>query len=114
MKYLLIHSIKVEDEGKPPTPEFMEKMGQYVQQEFQSGVLLAAEGVQPSAKGARVRYTGGKRTVTDGPFTEAKEVIAGFGLINANSLEEAIESAARFIELFPDGEKPSVEVRLVG
>ena len=115
MRYLVMHKSNEDNEaGVPPSKELIEEMGKLMESTAKSGVLLAAEGVQPSAKGARVRYTGGKRTVTDGPFTEAKEVIGGFGLINANSLEEAIESAARFIELFPDGEKPSVEVRLVG
>jgi hypothetical protein len=75
-----------------------------------NGTLLAAEGVLPSSYGARLRYEGGKRTVTDGPFTEAKEVIAGFALVQVKSKDEAIELAARFAEIIGDTE---VEIRQV-
>lgn len=86
------------------TPE----MAQYNEELARAGVLLAGEGLQPSSKGARVRYAGDRRTVIDGPFTETKELIAGFWLIQARSREEAIEWARRVP--FRDGE---VEVRQV-
>jgi len=69
-----------------------------------SGTLLATEGCLPSAKGARVRLSGGKYTVTDGPFTESKELVAGFALIRANSKEEAIEQVKNFLKVAGDGE----------
>jgi hypothetical protein len=69
-----------------------------------AGVLLTTEGCQPSAKGARVRRSDGKLTVTDGPFTESKELIAGFALLNAKSKEEAIELTKRFLEVAGEGE----------
>jgi hypothetical protein len=74
-------------------------------------VLLAAEGLQPSSKGARVKFSGGKRTVIDGPFTEAKELIAGFWLIQVKSKEEAIEWIKRVPN--PTGEEAEIEIRQV-
>jgi hypothetical protein len=111
MRFLMVHKL---DESKPdafsPPPEVFAKMGALMEEMSRAGVLLAADGVLPSAFGARVRYTGGQRTVTDGPFTEAKEVIAGFALIQARSKEEAIEWSSRFAEIVGDVE---VEVRQV-
>jgi len=77
---------------------------QLIQDAFQSGWLLSTEGCLPSAKGARVRRSGDKFTVTDGPFTEAKELIGGFALIQAASKEEAIELTKRFLSVAGDGE----------
>jgi hypothetical protein len=75
-----------------------------------AGVLLAAEGLTPSSKGARVKFSGDKRIVTDGPFAEAKEVIAGFTIIKVNSLEAAIEWVKRAPNVSPNGEA-EVEIR---
>jgi hypothetical protein len=75
-----------------------------------AGVLLAAEGLTPTSKGARVKFSGDKRTVIDGPFTETKELVAGFWIIQAKSLEEAIEWVKRAPNLSPDGEA-EVEIR---
>ena len=72
-------------EGTPPTPEMMEKMGKFIEQSFKEGFLLSTEGCLPSALGARVRFAGGKYSVTDGPFTESKEIVGGFALIQAES-----------------------------
>jgi hypothetical protein len=88
----------------------MAKMGKLVEEWMKSGVLLATEGCLPSALGARVRLAGGKFTVTDGPFTEAKELIGGFALIHARSKEEAIEHTRNFLKIAGDGE---TEIRQV-
>jgi hypothetical protein len=109
MKYLCIYK-PAKAEGVPPTPEEMARMGALIEEGLKSGELIATEGCLPSALGAKVRRTDGKFTVTDGPFTEAKEVIGGFALINANSKAEAIESAKNFMNVAGDGE---VEVRQV-
>jgi len=96
--------------GIPPSKELIEAMGKLMEETAQAGVLLAAEGVHPSSKGARVRFSGGKRTVTDGPFAEAKELIAGFAIIEVNSKQEAIEWATRFANVIGDVE---IEIRQV-
>jgi len=90
--------------GVPPTREEMAEMGEFIGEMTRAGALLATEGCQPSRKGARVRLAGGKLTVTDGPFTEAKELIAGLALVDAKSKEEAIEWAKRFLKIAGDGE----------
>ena len=77
--------------GKLPGPELLSEMGQFNEQLVKAGVLLAAEGLQSSARGVRVRFGGGKSTVIDGPFTETKELIAGFWLWQVRSIEEAVE-----------------------
>ncbi len=85
-------------------------MGALVEESKRAGVLLSAEGCLPSATGARVRLTGGNYSVTDGPFTESKEIIGGFALMELNSKEEAVEFIKRFLKLAGDGE---CEVRQV-
>ena len=77
--------------GQLPAPELLSEMGQFNEQLVKAGVLLAAEGLQSSAKGVRVRFGGGKGTVIDGPFTETKELIAGFWLWQVRSMAEAVE-----------------------
>ena len=109
MKFLCIYK-PAKPEGAPPTPDDMEKMGAYIDQSIQSGVLIATEGCLPSALGAKVRRAEGKFTVTDGPFSEAKEVVGGFALINASSKEHAIEITREFMNVAGDGE---VEVRQI-
>jgi len=96
MRFLSIY--RSPERGVPPTPEEMEHMGKFIEQMMKAGVLLATEGCLPSAKGARVRLTGGKLNVTDGPFTETKEQIGGFALLQTKSKEEAIEATQRFLE----------------
>jgi hypothetical protein len=83
--------------GAMPDEKGLEAMGQLMDEAAKSGVLLAAEGLHPSSKGARVRFEGKKRTVTDGPFAETKELVAGFALFVASSKEEAIEFARKFV-----------------
>jgi hypothetical protein len=101
--------------AQPPT-ELIEGMLRYNEELTKAGVLLAAEGLHPSSVGARVVYSDGRRRVVDGPFTEAKELIAGFYLIQVKSKEEAIEWAKRCpVELAcPEGQEAVIEVRLVG
>jgi hypothetical protein len=82
----------------------MANMGTFIEEMMKSGALLATEGCLPSAKGARVRLSGGKLTVTDGPFTESKELVAGFALLEAKSKEEAIEMTKRFLKVAGDGD----------
>jgi hypothetical protein len=103
MRFLCIYK-PAKAEGGPPTPEMMENMGKFIEQSFKEGVLLSTEGCLPSALGARVRATGGTYTVTDGPFTESKEIVGGFALIQAKSKEEAIEFNKRFLKVAGDGE----------
>src|SRR5687767_3471571 len=83
----------------PPTEEEMARMGQLIEEMTQKGVLLATEGCLHSSLGARVRREGTKTTVSDGPFTEAKEVVGGFAILEAASREEAIELTKHFLEV---------------
>ncbi len=103
MRFLCIYK-PGKPEGTPPTQQHMESMGRLIQEMMQSGHLLATEGCLPSALGARVRRSGDKYTVTDGPFTEAKEIIGGFALIQAASKQEAVELTKRFLSVAGDGE----------
>lgn len=105
---MIVKATKESEAGGLPTEQQLAEMARYNEQLVKAGVMLAGEGLQASAKGARVRYSGAKRTVIDGPFTEAKELIAGFWLIQAKSREEAIEWAKRVP--FEEGE---VEIRQV-
>lgn len=103
MKFLCIYKPS-KPEGTPPTQKEMEEMGKLIEEQMKSGILLATEGCLPSAKGARIRLSNGKFIVTDGPFTEAKEVIGGFAMIQAKSKEEAIEHVKHFLKTAGDGE----------
>ena len=102
MKFLSIY--KSAERGVPPSQEEMTKMGKLVEDGMKAGFLLATEGCLPSALGARVRISSGKVTVTDGPFTEAKELVGGFAILRANSKEEAVEMAKNFLQVVGDGE----------
>jgi hypothetical protein len=84
-----------EKDGALPDPQLMIEMGKYNEELSKAGVLLALDGLHPSSKGARVKFSGQSRTVIDGPFTEAKELIAGFSILRVKSLEEAIEWVKR-------------------
>ena len=102
MRFLSIW--KTVETNEPPTPEIIAKMGELIESMTNSGELIATEGCLPSALGARVRRRGKRVTVTDGPFTESKELIAGFALLEASSKEHAIEMCKRFTEVAGDGE----------
>ena len=96
--------------GPPPKPEAFAAMQKYNEEAVKAGVLLAAEGLTASSKGARVKFSGDKRTVIDGPFTESKELVAGFSIIKVKSMEEAIEWVKRAPNVSPNGEAV-VEIR---
>jgi hypothetical protein len=102
MRFLTIY--KAKERNTPPTTDEMAAMGKLIDEMTNAGVLLSTEGCLPTAKGARVRRSGGKITVTDGPFTESKEVIAGFALIQVKSKDEALEWTKRFLEVAGEGE----------
>ena len=88
---VMVKATKGTEAGVMPSEELLADMGKFNEELVKAGVMLAAEGLQPSSKGARVRFSGGKRTVIDGPFAETKELIAGFWLWQVKSKEEAIE-----------------------
>ncbi len=105
MRFLMIHHPNEPDAAAPPSPEFMAEMQKFVAEETKAGRLLATGGLLPiSQGGARVRSSGGAFTVTDGPFTEAKELIAGFALVEVKSRQEAIDASRRFYQIAGDGE----------
>ena len=111
MRFMVM--IKATNESEwavPPTPEAFAAMQTYNAELAEAGVLLAAEGLAPTSKGARVKFSGDERTVIDGPFTETKELIAGFTIIQVKSLAEAIEWVKRAPNLSPTGEA-DVEIR---
>ena len=91
------------ESGQLPSQKEMAEMGKLIEDMAKAGVLLATDGLKPSSKGARVKLSAGKLTVTDGPFTEAKEVIAGFAVVRVESKAEAIEWARRFLAVAGDG-----------
>src|ERR1700739_1552374 len=102
MKFLSLY--KSAERGVPPTQEEMNKMGKLIEEGMKAGWLVATEGCLPSALGARVRSTNGTVSVTDGPFTESKEVVGGFAILRAKSKEEAIQLAKDFLKVVGDGE----------
>ena len=111
MRFIVMGMATKESEaGAPPKPEAFAAMQKYNEELVKAGILLAAEGLAASSKGARVKFSGDKRTVIDGPFTETKELIAGFTIIQVKSLDEAIEWVKRAPNVSPTGEG-QVEIR---
>ena len=111
MRFMLLRKADRKTEaGLMPSPELLAAMGEYIQEMAKAGVLLAGDGLQATAKGARVRFTGGRPTVIDGPFTETKEVIAGYCLIKVGSRQEAIDWVKRWPTLDGDG-NVEIEIR---
>jgi len=111
MQFMILRKADAGTEaGEMPSPALLAAMGAYNQELAKAGMLLAGEGLQPSSKGARIRFSGGKPTVTDGPFTEAKELIAGFTMVEAASREEVIEWLKRW-PLEDGGGNTSLEIR---
>lgn len=104
MQFIALLKGSQESEAYVPSREDMAGMGGYIEEAKKAGWLLATEGLHPSAKAARVKLAGGKRAVTDGPFTESKELIASYALLQVGSMEEAKERAAQFLELTGGGE----------
>jgi hypothetical protein len=109
---ILVKATKSSEAGVLPSEELLAAMGQYNEELTKAGVMLAGEGLHPSSKGARVRFEGDKRTVTDGPFAETKELVAGFWLWKCASLQEAIEWVKRCPNPMP-GEESEIEIRQV-
>jgi len=113
MRFMVMIKANEETEaGVLPGREVLEAMGKYNEELVKAGVLLAGEGLQASSKGARVRFAGGKTTVIDGPFAEAKELIAGFWILQVSSKEEAIEWVRR-VPQPTDGTETEIEIRQV-
>jgi hypothetical protein len=113
MRFMIIGKAtpESEKEGVLPHPELMAKMGEYNEEIMKAGILLASDGLHPSSKGARVKFSGNSSTVVDGPFTEAKELIAGFQIWQVKSLAEAIEWVRRAPKCSPGDSE--VEIRQV-
>ena len=103
MRYMMMYKPGKESTA-PPSLEHIAEMEKFKEQEKKSGGLLATDGLLPSALGARLRISNGKFGITDGPFTETKELIAGYAIVEAKSLEEAKASAKRFLTLVGEGE----------
>ncbi|HEY2374900.1 MAG TPA: YciI family protein [Gemmatimonadaceae bacterium] len=112
MRFMVIVKANSDTEaGELPSTELLTSMGKYNEELVKAGVMLAGEGLQPSSKGARVAFSGTRRTVIDGPFAETKELIAGFWLWQCRSMEEAIEWAKRCPN--PTGAESVLEIRQV-
>ena len=112
MRFMIMVKANADTEaGIPPSAELLTEMGKFNEELVKAGVMLAGEGLHPSSKGARVKFSGSKRSVIDGPFAETKELIAGFWLIEAKSIEEAIEWVKRVPN--PTGEESEIEIRQV-
>jgi hypothetical protein len=109
---IIVKATRNSEAGKLPSQELLAAMMQYNEELVKAGVMLAGEGLQPSSKGARVKFSGAKRTVTDGPFTETKELVAGFWLWQCKSKEEAVEWVKRCPNPMP-GEESEIEIRQV-
>jgi len=113
MRFMIIRKAdKSTEAGVMPTRALLEAMGAYMEELGKAGVLLDGEGLHPSSKGVRVRFKGGKASVVDGPFTETKELIAGYTMIQAKSREEAVEWARRWPALDGEGDV-ELEIRQV-
>jgi hypothetical protein len=109
---LIVKADKNSEAGIMPDERLLTEMGKYNEDLVKAGVLLAGEGLHPSSKGARVRFSGDKRTVIDGPFAETRELVAGFWLIQVKSKEEAIEWVKRCPNPMP-GTESEIEIRQV-
>src|SRR4051812_18556378 len=108
---VMVKATKESEAGKLPDEKLLTAMGKYNEELVKAGVMLAGEGLQPSSKGARVKFSGDKRTVTDGPFAETKELIAGFWIWQCKSKQEAIDWVKRCPNPMPG--EPEIEIRQV-
>ena len=109
---VMVKATKNSEAGVMPSEKLLAEMGRFNEELVKAGVMLAGEGLHPSSKGVRVKFSGGKRTVTDGPFAETKELIAGYWLWRVNSKQEAIEWVKRCPDPMP-GEEAEIEIRQV-
>jgi hypothetical protein len=106
---VIVKATKASEAGQMPSQQLLNDMGKFNEELVKAGIMLAADGLQPSSKGARVRFSGKSRTVIDGPFTETKELIAGFWLWNVSSFQEALDWVKRCPN--PHEEECEIEVR---
>src|SRR5215470_9833121 len=112
MRFMMIVKASKESEaGVMPSEELLSAMGKYNEELMKAGVLLDLSGLKPSSQGVRIKFSGGKRTVIDGPFTESKELIAGYWIIQVKSREEAIEWAKRVPAPHGEGAEGEIEIR---
>src|SRR5438067_8607416 len=109
---VMVKATKESEAGVMPSEQLLKEMGQFNEELMKAGVMLAGEGLQPSSKGARVRFVGDKRIVTDGPFAETKELVAGFWIWKVKSKQEAIDWVKRCPNPMPDSEA-EIEIRQV-
>lgn len=109
---IMVKATDQSEAGEMPSEELLTAMGKYNEELVKAGVMLAGEGLHPSSKGARVKFSGDRRTVVDGPFAETKELVAGFWLIQVKSKDEAIEWVKRIPNPMP-GTEPEIEIRQV-
>jgi len=109
---VVVKATKNSEAGMLPTKDLLAAMGRFNDELVKAGVMLAGEGLHPSAKGKRVKFAAGKRTVVDGPFAETKELIAGFWLWQCRSMDEAVEWVKRCPDPMP-GEESEIEIRQV-
>ena len=107
---VMVKATKESEAGVMPSPQLLADMGKFNEELAKAGVMLAGEGLQPSSKGARVKFSGAQRTVIDGPFAETKELVAGFWLWQVKSKAEAIEWVKRCPNPMPEGESV-IEIR---
>jgi hypothetical protein len=110
---VIVKASKESEAGQMPDQKILEEMGRFNDELVKAGVMLAGEGLHPSARGKRVRFAGSKRTVIDGPFAETKELIAGFWLWQVKSMEEALQWARRCPDPMPDSPESEIEIRPV-
>ena len=111
MRFLMIYN---GDETTPPTPEKMAAIGKFGEEQTKAGVLLEMGGIVKTSKATRVKLAGGKFSVTDGPFPETKELIAGYAIVQARSMEEAIEHSRRFMQIAGDGDSEILQLYAPG
>jgi hypothetical protein len=107
---VFVKATKTSETGAMPSEAMLSEMGKFNEELVKAGVMLAGEGLHPSAKGKRINFSGAKRTIVDGPFTEAKELVAGFWIWEVRSIEEAVEWARRCPHPMP-GEDAELEIR---
>jgi hypothetical protein len=109
---VIVKATKSSEAGVMPSEKLLTEMGKYNEELVKAGIMLAGEGLHPSSKGKRIRFSGGKRTAFDGPFAEVKELVAGYWLWQVKSIEEAVEWARRCPDPMP-GEDAEIEIRPV-
>jgi hypothetical protein len=107
---VIVKATKNSEAGKMPGQQLLTEMGRYNEELVKAGIMLAGDGLHPSAKGKRIRFSGGERTVVDGPFSETKELIAGYWVWQVRSMDEAVEWARRCPDPMP-GEDAELELR---